>query len=87
MNTRAVEILVEIMTEPGYRTRRRIEAAEALLGFKACEVVSWRCPHELEYPPQMQKRIIKVPYDPHWACDGRHRLRRREAEGREFILE
>jgi hypothetical protein len=35
MNTRAVEILLEIMTEPGYRTRRRIEAAEALLGFEA----------------------------------------------------
>jgi len=35
MNTRAVEILLEIMMEPNYRTRRRIEAAEALLGFEA----------------------------------------------------
>jgi hypothetical protein len=35
MNTRAVEILLEIMLDPDYRTRRRIEAAEALLGFEA----------------------------------------------------
>jgi hypothetical protein len=35
MNTRAVEILLEIMLEPNYSTRRRIEAAEGLLGFEA----------------------------------------------------
>ena len=35
MNTRAVEILLEIMMEPNYHTRRRIEAAEALLGFES----------------------------------------------------
>jgi hypothetical protein len=35
MNTRAVEILLEIMMEPNYHTRRRIEAAEGLLGFEA----------------------------------------------------
>ena len=35
MNTRAIDILLEIMMDPDYSTRRRIEAAEALLGFEA----------------------------------------------------
>jgi hypothetical protein len=35
MNTRAVEILLEVMADTDMDTRRRIEAAEALLGFEA----------------------------------------------------
>jgi hypothetical protein len=35
MNTRAIEILLEIMADTEMSTRRRIEAAEALLGFEA----------------------------------------------------
>jgi hypothetical protein len=35
MNTRAIDILLEIMADPEIVTRRRIEAAEALLGFEA----------------------------------------------------
>ena len=35
MNTRTVEILLEIMADAELRTHRRIEAAEAILGFEA----------------------------------------------------
>ena len=35
MNTRAVETLLEIMADTDMATRRRIEAAEAILGFEA----------------------------------------------------
>jgi hypothetical protein len=35
MTTRAVDILLEIMADAQMTTRRRIEAAEALLGFEA----------------------------------------------------
>jgi hypothetical protein len=35
MNTRTIEILLEIMADTEMSTRRRIEAAEALLGFEA----------------------------------------------------
>jgi hypothetical protein len=35
MNTRTIDILLEIMADPEMVTRRRIEAAEALLGFEA----------------------------------------------------
>ena len=35
MKTRATDILLEIMSDPEMSTRRRIEAAEALLGFEA----------------------------------------------------
>jgi hypothetical protein len=35
MTTRAVDILLEIMADAEMSTRRRIEAAEALLGFEA----------------------------------------------------
>jgi hypothetical protein len=35
MTTRAVDILLEIMADAEMTTRRRIEAAEALLGFEA----------------------------------------------------
>jgi hypothetical protein len=35
MNTRAIEILLEIMADAEIVTRRRIEAAEALLSFEA----------------------------------------------------
>jgi hypothetical protein len=41
MNTRAVEVLLEIMDDKKLFARRRIEAAEALLGFEApAEAVS-----------------------------------------------
>jgi hypothetical protein len=35
MNTRTIEILLEIMSDTEMSTRRRIEAAEGLLGFEA----------------------------------------------------
>jgi hypothetical protein len=35
MNTRTVEMLLEIMADPDMATHRRIEAAEAVLGFEA----------------------------------------------------
>jgi hypothetical protein len=35
MNTRTIETLIEIMTTPEMSTRRRIEAAEQILGFEA----------------------------------------------------
>jgi hypothetical protein len=35
MNTRATDILLEIMGDPELPTRRRMQAAEALLGFEA----------------------------------------------------
>src|SRR5215471_19998547 len=35
MKTRATDILLEMMGDPEMSTRRRIEAAEALLGFEA----------------------------------------------------
>jgi hypothetical protein len=35
MNTRTIDTLLEIMADTGYGTRRRIEAAEAILGYEA----------------------------------------------------
>ena len=35
MNTRAIEVLLEIMADTEVSTRRRIEAAETLLGFES----------------------------------------------------
>jgi thioesterase domain-containing protein len=35
MNTRTIDILLEIMADSGMSTHRRIEAAEGLLGFEA----------------------------------------------------
>jgi hypothetical protein len=41
-NTRAVEALLEIMDDTDLTTRRRIEAAEQLLGFEAPEAAAMR---------------------------------------------